>query len=72
MAILKSMIAVLGLVSLAAISCPRSTEFNDDKQTELAPMPRELQAATRAQCTLLVGPEYHECLYAVIMRRPTW
>lgn len=71
MATLKLMIAALSLVSLVAISCPRSMEHNDDKRTESAPMPKELQAATRARCILLAGPEYHECIYAVIMRRPT-
>jgi hypothetical protein len=71
MATLKLMIAALSLVSFVAIACPRSMEHNDDKRTESAPMPRELQAATRARCVLLAGPEYHECIYAVIMRRPT-
>jgi len=70
------MIAALILVSLVAISCPRSMEHDDDKRTEssqeFAPMPKELQAATRIQCILPAGPEYHECIYAVIMHRPTW
>jgi hypothetical protein len=75
MATLKLMIAALSLVSLVAIACPRSMERSDDKRTEssqeFAPMSRELQAATRARCVLLAGPEYHECIYAVIMHRPT-
>lgn len=73
MATLKLMIAALSVVSLAAIACARSMETNDGKRTEslqeFAPMSREVQAATRARCILLSGPAYHECLYAVIMRR---
>jgi hypothetical protein len=72
---LKLMIAALSLVSLVASAGSRSMEPSVIKRTEpsqeLAPMPRELQAATRARCSLLSGPEYHACLYAVIMRPPT-
>ncbi len=68
---LKLTIAALSLVSLTAISSPRGAATGDDKRTEPAPMPKELQAAARARCVLLTGPEYHECLYAVITQRPT-
>jgi hypothetical protein len=67
---LKLTIAALSFVSLAAISSPRGAENSDVKRTEPAPMPREVQAVARARCALLTGPEYHECLYAVIMRQP--
>jgi hypothetical protein len=74
MASLKLIIAAFSFVSLAAIASPRSMEPNDAKGTgspqRSAPMSRDLQVATRARCALLAGPEYHECIYAVIMNRP--
>jgi hypothetical protein len=76
MSVIKSMFATLGFVSLTAISCPRGIGQNDAERTgspqEPVPMPKELQAETRAQCAFLEGPEYHECIYAVITHRLRW
>lgn len=70
------MFAALGIVSLTAISCPGGIGQNDAERTGApqapVPMPKELQAETQSQCAFLAGPEYHECIYAVITQPSRW
>ena len=69
---LQAMMVVVSLASLAAVSGAHALESKVAPSVRSAQrpvaIPENVQVRIRNRCALLQGPEYHECMYEVLMQ----